>query len=91
MKKTMFLVAVVFLFCGMGLFAQVSFGEIRFSDRVLISYYFTNIYEDINAFTIREINSTMLSTFEWTLMNDMAVEIINEMNRRNVNFAGSSG
>lgn len=89
--KKMIVSVVVFLFCCMTLFAQVSFGEvqIRLEDRiVLVAYGFTNTYDDINIFTLREINGTMPRTLEWVLANGVMVdELKNEMNRRNVNFA----
>ena len=90
MKKVFFL--VIFLsFYGMTIFAQLSFGEVLFRDSDgihLISYGFTNTYEDVNIFTLQEINGRMPRTLDWTLINDvMADELKNEMNRRNVNFA----
>jgi len=90
MKKNMFL-AIIFLFCGMALFAQVSFGEvlIRLPEGTrLVSYGFTDTYEDINIFTLREFNGRMPRTLDWELTNNvMRDELKNEMNSRNVNFA----
>ena len=82
---------LIYFFSGMTLFAQVSFGDILFRDDngvSLITYGFTNRYDEINTFTIQEINGTMPRTLEWTLINnEIANELRNEMIRRNVDFA----
>lgn len=90
MKKILISV-VFFLFFGMTLFAQVSFGEVLIRDEdgvSLITYGFTNTYEEINTFTLREFNATLPKTVKWESVTDIiAQELKNEMNRRNVNFA----
>jgi len=89
--KKFFILVIFFLFFGMTLFAQVSFGDVLIRDEdgvSLITYGFTNTYEEINTFTLREFNGTLPRTVKWESVTDIiSKELKNEMNTRNINFA----